>query len=570
MIYIYSNHSSFKTIANQLLYDLPCAKLKTSLDNALNSDLYIIFGGHTIQTKLPMNYIIIQLEQSTWPMSYFTDRYMNMLCSAMEVWDYSLINYQFINKFSKDINLKYVSIKYLSYVNEITDIELYNKRIYSKNTHDLAPYIYKKLMLDNTVYKYDIFFYGSNSDRRNIIINKLRAKYKVLFISSDISEEEFANAYVECKICINIHFNECDKTIMESSRIAYLLSIGLLVVSEVSCDPIADRFYSDYAVLCKTSDIEETIHNVLNNNLRPKLYGQFNKTKTIWPNIVHLIKQYDASDNLSRNNNELIESDCVTEIFKKAEAEVSHVNNNIILKLPYISYEDLPDVSIVILVHNRQHLQKLIEFNIMNMDYPRNKMEIIIVDDSDVKYTISLITGIKKLNHIKCNKTSISNKRNLGIDSASSDIIAFMDDDDYYYPTAIQARVKTLLKYKNENIKCVGTNILDMYDIVNNFSATINSKTISEASMAFFKDFYTSRKFSDHPLGEGYAFLDGRYAQVITIPSRFNLIAITHASNISGASRSHTSFSHLKQSDDALKLIDDVSRKFLLSLQWST
>ena len=53
-----------------------------------------------------------------------------------------------------------------------------------------------------------------------------------------------------------------------------------------------------------------------------------------------------------------------------------------------------------------------------------------------------------------------------------------MDDDDYYYPLSIYARIALLLKYPNYDL--VGVTDLDIYDVVNNFSAHVKGALISE------------------------------------------------------------------------------------------
>ena len=50
----------------------------------------------------------------------------------------------------------------------------------------------------------------------------------------------------------------------------------------------------------------------------------------------------------------------------------------------------------------------------------------------------------------------IGRKRNYGVELASNDIIAFMDDDDYYYPEHLKIRVNYLEKSnKKHNKSCV-------------------------------------------------------------------------------------------------------------------
>ena len=65
-------------------------------------------------------------------------------------------------------------------------------------------------------------------------------------------------------------------------------------------------------------------------------------------------------------------------------------------------------------------------------------MEDIIPKDNRIKY---VKIDVKE-------RLPIGKKRNLCIEMAKYNYIAFMDDDDYYAPENLIARMKTLLKYK--------------------------------------------------------------------------------------------------------------------------
>jgi glycosyltransferase involved in cell wall biosynthesis len=205
------------------------------------------------------------------------------------------------------------------------------------------------------------------------------------------------------------------------------------------------------------------------------------------------------------------------------------------------------------------------------INYPSDKLEWIIVDDSDNNESLSSI--LPNDNRIKYYKLKtdgrlfIGKKRNFGVEHASYNYIVFMDDDDYYYPFSVYARIATLLTYREYSL--VGVAKLDIYDAKNNFSARVSKGTyISEASMGFKKSFFTERKFKEEltPEGEGYYFCKDRYDKIITIPSCFNLIAITHNSNYTLDARSYDKFKDVKKKDNILMSIDDDSRKYLIKL----
>ena len=141
-----------------------------------------------------------------------------------------------------------------------------------------------------------------------------------------------------------------------------------------------------------------------------------------------------------------------------------------------------------------------------------------------------------------------------------------MDDDDYYHKVSIYARIALLLKYPEYDL--VGVTDLDIYDMVNDFSAKITHRPfVSEASMAFKKSFWKEKPFPDkfNTLGEGHPFLKGRRDRVIKMPSCFNLIALTHWNNYT-IGRSHSMFKHVERKGNILSILDLPTRLFIYSL----
>ena len=55
-----------------------------------------------------------------------------------------------------------------------------------------------------------------------------------------------------------------------------------------------------------------------------------------------------------------------------------------------------------------------------------------------------------------------------------------MDDDDYYPPESIISRIKILLKYKLDNIECVGSTLIGTYNIITDIRKRPQIKSIRE------------------------------------------------------------------------------------------
>jgi hypothetical protein len=235
--------------------------------------------------------------------------------------------------------------------------------------------------------------------------------------------------------------------------------------------------------------------------------------------------------------------------------------------------DDIPFVSVVTLTYNRKNIFRNAIRNFQMSDYPDDKLEWIIVDDSPDK-TQKLTDILPKDDRIKYHylnttgRLSIGQKRNYGVNASKGKIIVFMDDDDYYYPYSIYSRVMILLN--NPQYQLVGVTRLDIYDIVDNFSARAKGNHISEASMGFWKSFWEIRRFPEEfcQQGEGHGFIQGREKYVITMPSCFNLIAITHNGNYTEDSRKASKFPEITSGNNLLSTIDLSARMWLEQL-WS-
>ena len=167
------------------------------------------------------------------------------------------------------------------------------------------------------------------------------------------------------------------------------------------------------------------------------------------------------------------------------------VEGDYILKLPNISDDDLPYVSIVTPTYERRKLIYMAIRNFNEFIYPKHKLEWIILDDSkdSMKDIIPRDERIHYI-HIPDEHYSIPKKRNMGADFANYEYIMHMDDDDYYPPESILARVKILMKYKDKGIECVGSSTIGIYNIMNKNSniASDGDTSLSEASMGYTKE----------------------------------------------------------------------------------
>lgn len=216
---------------------------------------------------------------------------------------------------------------------------------------------------------------------------------------------------------------------------------------------------------------------------------------------------------------------------------------------PVLELEDCPPISIVTLIYNRKAFFSLACHNIIISDYPKDKIEWILVDDSDdpaeqnsdeIVQAAQTATPLKIVYVPLTKKTPVSQKRNIGIKKATSDIVLMMDDDDHYPETSFRRRVAWLTKHPWKP-KAVCATTIACYDLTTAVSA-VNappmglplSQRISEATLTFYKSWWAEKPFpSDVIVGEGEGFLTGREQDVLEIPPQQIIVAFSHGRNVS-------------------------------------
>lgn len=252
---------------------------------------------------------------------------------------------------------------------------------------------------------------------------------------------------------------------------------------------------------------------------------RINTTKTKW---------YDAI----RSCRELLEA-------RLTETGIRHLP-------PVLLPDSCPNISIVTPTYNRRKFIDLAFHNLMWSDYPIDKIEWVVVEDSDDndKSSSDKISAFAArcpkltLNYIPLpKKVSVAEKRNIGCERATRDIIVFMDDDDHYPQTSLRRRVAWLLSpwAKSHKKNVVGCTMIAMYDLIRGTSA-VNippwnlplGQRVSEASLTFYKSFWEERGFrSADQIAEGESWLAGREEQMLEIPPQQILVAMSHGGNIS-------------------------------------
>jgi glycosyltransferase involved in cell wall biosynthesis len=255
-------------------------------------------------------------------------------------------------------------------------------------------------------------------------------------------------------------------------------------------------------------------------------------------------KDTDILENLGENarNSYLYECQRFESTFKTEMDKIFKIkksySDTIFFKNKQLEEEDLPKVSIVTLTHNRRSFFKLAIKNFQEMNYPMNNIEWVIVDDGSDSIFDMLPKDERIVYKYLPEKMNIGGKRNLGVKMSKYDIIAFMDDDDYYYPESLKTRIEYLNSSKKDCIVCTTIGCFD----INKYISIMNvpphqlpfHERVSEATLTFYKTFWEEQSFNDlSEGGEGSEFIINRSDRCLEINWENIIVSLLHSKNTS-------------------------------------
>lgn len=168
-----------------------------------------------------------------------------------------------------------------------------------------------------------------------------------------------------------------------------------------------------------------------------------------------------------------------------------------------------------------------------HQDYPKDKIEWIIIDDGTDKIE-DLVSHIPQVKYLKYDqKMTLGKKRNIGNDLAKGDVIVYMDDDDYYPPNRISHAV-TMLK-TNEKALCAGSSemLIFFQDLNKMYRFGPYGPTHSTAAtFAFRKELLQQTRFDEESsVAEERHFLKGYTIPFVQLDSKKSIVVFSHSHN---------------------------------------
>jgi glycosyltransferase involved in cell wall biosynthesis len=179
------------------------------------------------------------------------------------------------------------------------------------------------------------------------------------------------------------------------------------------------------------------------------------------PSTIDILTSYDAYLNLSDivKNNNFID-------FAKIDICLGKLCVNFTLNRPVVLSDQLREnlVSIILTTCNRQnYLPQAVE-SVLNQTY--KNIELLIVDDGSTDNTRDIVSKYlsdKRIKYFYQENQGVCLARNNGIKNANGNYLMFLDDDDIFFPYAVE-KLLSSMKKQPENVKLVYGDLIYLYE----------------------------------------------------------------------------------------------------------
>ena len=193
----------------------------------------------------------------------------------------------------------------------------------------------------------------------------------------------------------------------------------------------------------------------------------------------------------------------------------------------------LPFVSLCTPTFNRRPFVPMMIQCFLHQDYPKDRMEWIIVDDGTDKIR-DLVEDIEQVKYFSSNeKMTLGVKRNFCNREAKGEIIIYIDDDDFYPRERVSHAVAKLME--NPEYLIAGSSEMYVYfkDLDKMFTfGPYGRNHATAATFAFRKELLTKTQFDDGKcVGEEKSFLQNRTLPVLQLDPRKTILVFSHIHN---------------------------------------
>lgn len=198
-----------------------------------------------------------------------------------------------------------------------------------------------------------------------------------------------------------------------------------------------------------------------------------------------------------------------------------------------IKHTGLPFVSVCTPTFNRRPFINQMITNFLRQDYPKERMEWIIIDDGTDKIG-DLVKDVPCVKYFSYDeKMSLGKKRNLMHEKSSGTIIVYMDDDDYYPACRVSHAVKKLRS--NPKALCAGSS--EIYIWFNGLNklyqfGPYGPNHSTAGTFAFWRRLLNDHKYEDEAaLAEEKAFLKNYTVPFVQLDPMKTILVFSHEHN---------------------------------------
>jgi glycosyltransferase involved in cell wall biosynthesis len=195
--------------------------------------------------------------------------------------------------------------------------------------------------------------------------------------------------------------------------------------------------------------------------------------------------------------------------------------------------KELPFVSICTPTFNRRPFWEYTIKCFMHQNYPKDKMEWIIIDDGTDKIK-DLVESIPQVKYYEYDeKMPLGKKRNIMHDKSKGDIIVYMDDDDYYPPERVSHAVNMLMTHPSA--LCAGASEIYIWfkHIQKMFQfGPYGPNHATAGTFAFKRELLKDHRYEDHAaLAEEKAFLKNYSVPFVQLEPKKTILVFSHIHN---------------------------------------
>jgi len=191
-------------------------------------------------------------------------------------------------------------------------------------------------------------------------------------------------------------------------------------------------------------------------------------------------------------------------------------------------------VSIITPTYNRRRFIPQAIRCYLAQDYPRDRMEWVVVDDGEDEVR-DLFEGVPGVNYVRLEtRLPLGKKRNFCHTVARGEIFVYMDDDDYYPPQRVSHAVSSLLSAPRDTLVAGSSEIYVWFlqtDEIYQFGP-YHKRHCTAGTFAFRRELLATQTYlDDATYAEEKAFLKDFTLPVVQLDPMKTMLVVAHASN---------------------------------------